>query len=386
MLRNQGSPRLRGYARWTVWDLTTRLVMGCAFVFGGCIPPGGGGEFLGDDCPAEPDTDGDGIGDACDSPDVAVFSFVTGDDTLRLNVDERLRPLEFLTSEASARMIWSNDLTSVEITIQSGGYTWTLEGDADFSDAAALAAIGDVETETGLDLTVLSDWIVAHPGLVEATARGEQEAAQPPADVSTAVISKSRPVYQSNVDPNVRRHLDMIANASTKAINTAFNLFRLLRQVEREGPAELVPVLRGLVNHFVELRDQLLRYLQEQQDACVACLPACLVRCGLLETGACCYFEGGESRCEDNITQDDCLARNDGIFSAGLGCGAGGTDVCLRACCVSTEAPGIGIISCCEDLLPETCDLIEANGTNVTTVHDRSRRCGDPEFFCPVCP
>lgn len=324
-------------------------------------------------------------GGADDADQEPVFSFMSGDGLLQLKIDERLRPIEVVGPEVCAQIAWSDDSTIASVAIEGDGQAFTVQEHADFSDEATLEAIADIEEEIGVELTELRTWITENPGRTLATARGEEDAAQPPDDIKVAVISKPHHQLQSNIDPNVRRHLDMIADASAKAINTAFVFFSALRNAEATGQQALVPMLTALVNHFVDLRNSLLEYQREQQDACVACLPACLVRCGLLETGACCYLEGGETRCEDNITQDDCNARNDGIFHSGLACTVGVTDVCLSACCITTEAPGVGLISCCEDLYPETCDQIEINGTNVTTVHDRNRRCGDPEFFCPIC-
>ena len=361
-----GPVRRKPIARWA------RLLVPCVLSVGlpACTPPPDG-------------LPSDGSGD--DSGQEPVFSFTSGDGSLQLAIDERLRPIEVVGPEVCAQIAWSDDSTTAVITLQGDGQALTVQENADFSDEATLEAIADIEGEIGVELTELRAWITENPGRTLATARGEEDAAQPPDDVKLAVISKPYLPLQSNMDPNVRRHLDMIADASAKAINTAFVFFNALRNAEATGQQMLVPMLTSLVNHFVELRNSLLEYQRQQQDACVACLPACLVRCGLLETGACCYFEGGETRCEDNITQDDCNARNDGIFHSGLACTVGVTDVCLSACCITTEAPGIGMISCCEDLYPETCDQIETNGTNVTTVHDRNRRCGDPEFFCPIC-
>ena len=59
-----------------------------------------------------------------------MFSFVTGDDTLRLSVDQRLRPLEFAAPEVTASFVWSDDSTSAVITIRSGGDTWTVTGES----------------------------------------------------------------------------------------------------------------------------------------------------------------------------------------------------------------------------------------------------------------
>jgi len=338
-----------------------------------------------DDCSVERDPDGDGIAELCVPPDDAVFSFVAGDGALRLSVDQRLRPVQLVSPEETTSFVWSEDSTSAEITIQSGGDIWTLIGEADFSDEGTLASIAEVETETGFELVALRDWIAAHPGQVEATARGEQEAAQPPADVSTAVVSKLRPIYQSNVHPNVRRHLDMIAGADIKVVDTWNCLYAQRKQAELNGQDDLVDILSDLLEHFQDLRYQLSDYLIVQTEACGRCTVSCLVDCSPLDSGACCYSEGGRTRCEDNMRQVDCFARENPVFHDGLGCGAGGTDACLSGCCISVTTPDGGILECCQNLLPETCRGIQINGSDVGTLFSYTRRCGDPLFLCSVC-
>jgi hypothetical protein len=98
----------------------------------------------------------------------------TPDGDVEVTLDERMRPTRVVGMGESVTLVWADDASSFDVTIRrDSGETTSGTIPIDLSDAALLAMIDDVETDTGRDLSELADWINENPGYVLALARGE---------------------------------------------------------------------------------------------------------------------------------------------------------------------------------------------------------------------
>ncbi len=104
------------------------------------------------------------------------FTFVGPQGAIQMTVDARLRPTQMSGLGGTATLVWSEDSSTVEVTVETGGETTTTTVAVDLSDAALLARVDMAEDQLGQDLTAWRDWIADNPGRVWAVARGEEAA------------------------------------------------------------------------------------------------------------------------------------------------------------------------------------------------------------------
>jgi hypothetical protein len=105
---------------------------------------------------------------------VSGFTYTTPDGTLQTTLDERLRPTRAVGLGHVMTIVWSEDSSSAEVTVEHDGASTTVNAEIDLTDEGLLRAVDANEDRTGQDMTAWRNWIAANPGLVLAVARGEQ--------------------------------------------------------------------------------------------------------------------------------------------------------------------------------------------------------------------
>lgn len=96
------------------------------------------------------------------------------DGELEVTFDERMRPTEVVGYGETITIAWSDDATSIDVTVRrdSDGATTSATLPIDLSDAALLDMIAGQEAALGIDLSEMRDWIADNPGYVQGLANG----------------------------------------------------------------------------------------------------------------------------------------------------------------------------------------------------------------------
>ncbi len=276
-----------------------------------------------DNCPdttnaVQADANGDGIGDACGPFGSERIVVATSDGVVEATFDDRLRLTRSVGLGVAATLIWADDASSVEATVDGSGVSNTSTLMIDLSDAALLEAAAAVETQTGEDLSDFRDFIADNPGLVAAVASGGQ-----PAD------RIAKPLHIQQSDPTTR-HLVNLHMAFAHLADFATAWYHE-QQVFMEVPE---PARTMIYQSLLQTAGVIWRDYQSQLQACTLCMPgnSCRVDCNReLVRGACCGEAGG---CLD-ADETTCAANR---FFPGLICNVD-VDCDQGACCIDFDGP-----------------------------------------------
>ncbi len=101
------------------------------------------------------------------------YSIVTGEGNVEIAVDERSRPVSVVAPDVSLTMVWTEDSSSVDLTINETSTVTAETITLDLSDAALTAALVEMKDVRGVDVDGLRAWIDEYPGRLEAVAAGD---------------------------------------------------------------------------------------------------------------------------------------------------------------------------------------------------------------------
>jgi hypothetical protein len=324
-------------------------LLGNLTCFVGGPPPPGDADRDGipdqsDNCPGvanpdQADTDGDGVGNACDSTSGSEYEFTTPDGTIRVGEDERYRPLWMEGAGQTVGFYWSADSSSVEIVVAEGDGSDTMTVPVDFGDAEVLAGLDAREAGTGEDLSLIRRWITAYPGRLLGIMTGQEPAA---GQQKSSLARSADPKWQAAAqmagdDPLFARLGDFLQGLDVRAAAAQQTYGEAYRETQRRwGAHGWPPRIRKLMFHMHELTGQQIDTLNQQVAGCLPCTPgACNADPECTRYGACQLPDG---TCAET-TFEYCRDMRGAYLP---------NETCIYACCINFWiAIGDGFIMCC---------------------------------------